>query len=76
MICCGDMKASGYESGLGAVPSEVPGWSTHATNLVTAVTNAPDRHDRQTGTTIRVSVSSADVQATGLSGDPAISGDG
>jgi Tol biopolymer transport system component len=50
-----------------------------ATNLVAADTNGVSdafRHDRQTGTTTRVSVTSAGAEADDASTHPAISGDG
>ena len=50
-----------------------------ATNLVGGDTNGVRDiflHDRQTGTTSRVSVTTAGVQATGFSSGPSISGDG
>ncbi len=57
-------------------------FQSDATNLVAGDTNGASDvfvHDRQTGTTTRVSVDSAGHEATGLypaSGDPAISADG
>jgi hypothetical protein len=52
---------------------------SEATNLVAGDTNALAdvfRHDTQTGTTIRVSLSTSGVQADGRSDDPALNGDG
>ncbi|MFZ1413730.1 MAG: hypothetical protein WAS73_04000 [Defluviicoccus sp.] len=54
-------------------------FESDAGNLVPGDTNAPADvfvHDRQTGTTERVSVDSAGNQADGSSGDPSISADG
>ncbi len=54
-------------------------FDSRATNLVPGDTNDDDdvfRHDRQTGTTIRVSVDNSGNQVTGDSVFPAISGDG
>jgi len=54
-------------------------FASSATNLVANDSNGVDDvfvHDRQTGTTVRVSVSSAGVQANGASGGPALSRDG
>jgi hypothetical protein len=54
-------------------------FSSSATNLVSGDTNGvPDVfvHDRQTGTTVRVSVDSLGGQANGSSSNPSISGDG
>ncbi|MGP3965815.1 S8 family serine peptidase [Nonomuraea sp. 3N208] len=55
------------------------GFNSGATNLVPGDTNGQTDafvHDRQTGTTERVSVSSEGVQGDGLSGSPRLSGDG
>ncbi len=54
-------------------------FQSYATNLVGGDTNAtPDTfvHDRQTGTTERVSIATGGAQATGNSINPAISADG
>jgi Mg-chelatase subunit ChlD len=54
-------------------------YESDATNLASGDTNGKTdifRYDRTTGTTIRVSVSSAGVQGNGISDDAAISGDG
>jgi Tol biopolymer transport system component len=54
-------------------------FSSRATDLVPGDTNGFDDvfvHDRQTGATLRASVSSAGGQGSGHSRDPAISGDG
>ena len=54
-------------------------FATSFSNLVSGDTNGEWDiivHDRETGTTERVSVDSAGNQANGSSGDPAVSGDG
>lgn len=54
-------------------------FASSASNLVAGDTNKKEDifvHDRQTGATARVSVTSAGAQATGVSADPAISDDG
>lgn len=54
-------------------------FQSDATNLVTGDTNAKTdvfRHDRQTNTTIRISVSSSGAQSNNVSTDPALNGDG
>ena len=54
-------------------------FSSHKTNLVADDTNSAGdvfRHDRQTGTTVRVSVASGGGQASGQSFGPDASGDG
>jgi Mg-chelatase subunit ChlD len=54
-------------------------FQSDATNVVAGDTNAKTdifRHDRQTNTTIRVSVGTAGAQSNGVSTDPALSGDG
>jgi Tol biopolymer transport system component len=54
-------------------------FQSFASNLVSGDTNAADDifvKDRQTGTVTRVSVSSSGAQGSGVSSDPAISGDG
>ena len=54
-------------------------FESQATNLVAGDTNGVNdifRHDRQTGTTIRLSLNSADVQGDAVSRAPSISADG
>ncbi len=54
-------------------------FQSDAANVVAGDTNATTdifRHDRQTNTTIRLSVSGAGVQSNGASGDATINGDG
>ncbi|MCC6630409.1 MAG: PD40 domain-containing protein [Chloroflexi bacterium] len=59
--------------------SRVVAFVSHATNLVAGDTNEVEDvfvHDRQAGTTTRVSVASGGTQANGPSGTPAVSSDG
>lgn len=80
-VATGGTQATGGVSDEPAISDDgrYVAFQSAATNLVTGDTNALTdifRHDRQTTTTIRLSVSSAGAQATGASGDPSINGDG
>jgi len=70
--------APSFDPSLSADGRYVAFWS-QATNLVLADTNSTDDvfvHDRQTGTTVRVSVHSSGTEGNGQSRDASISGDG
>lgn len=79
-VATGGAGNPGFAAG-GSISSDgryVAFWSD-ATTLVAGDTNASYdcfRHDRQTGTTIRVSLSSSGLQARGQSNEPAIAGNG
>lgn len=74
----GQASNSSYEPAISSDGRYVA-FRSRATNLVTGDSNATDDifvRDRQTGTTERVSVTSAGAQSNGASYEPAISGDG
>lgn len=80
-VASGGTQATGGVSDEPAISDDgrYVAFQSDATNLVAGDTNAKTdifRHDRDTNTTIRISVSSAGVESNGASTDAAINGDG
>src|SRR5206468_8005529 len=84
VACVGGAPGSGHGSGSVAVPApsadgRLVAFHSDATNLVAGDTNGATDvfvHDRQTGTTERVSVPSGGTEGNGFSAGPALSADG